>query len=66
LPGTDRIAKFSEVPNLAGQNELYLPKQLRAFHTGQRVHKEMRHISRKLTADEMEVIAAYFSALPPG
>jgi cytochrome c553 len=63
--GADGIAKFGEVPNLAGQNAPYLLNQLRAFHTGKRVHKEMRYMSRKMTEMEMEAIAAYFSGLPP-
>ncbi|HTV32474.1 MAG TPA: c-type cytochrome [Methylocella sp.] len=63
--GADGIAKFGEVPNLAAQNEPYLLNQLRAFHTGKRVHKEMRYMSRNLTEEEMEAIAAYFSSLPP-
>jgi cytochrome c553 len=63
--GADGIAKFGEVPNLAGQNEIYLLNQLRAFHKGRRVHKEMRYMSHNLTEEEMEAIAAYFSSLPP-
>jgi cytochrome c553 len=63
--GGDGIAKFAEVPNLAGQNELYLLNQLHAFHAGKRVHKEMDYMAHKLTDEEMEAIAAYFAALPP-
>jgi cytochrome c553 len=63
--GAAGIAKFGEVPNLAGQNAPYLLNQLRAFHTGKRVHKEMRYMSRKMTEKEMEAIAVYFSSLPP-
>jgi cytochrome c553 len=63
--GADGIAKFTEVPNLAGQNELYLLNQLHAFHAGKRVHKEMDYMARKLTEEEMEAVAAYFAALPP-
>lgn len=63
--GADGIAKSSEVPNLAGQNENYLLNQLRAFHSGKRAHKEMRYMSRHMTEEEMEAIAAYFSSLPP-
>lgn len=63
--GADGIAKFAEVPNLAGQNALYLLDQLRAFHTGKRAHKEMRYMARKMTEEEMEAIAAYFAGLPP-
>ncbi len=63
--GADGISRFGGVPNLAGQNEPYLVNQLRAFHTGKRVHKEMRYMSRNMTEEEMEAIAAYFSSLPP-
>lgn len=63
--GDDGISKFGEVPNLAGQNEVYLLNQLRAFHSGKRTHKEMRYMSRHMTEAEMEAIAAYFSSLPP-
>ncbi|WOJ88547.1 c-type cytochrome [Methylocapsa polymorpha] len=62
--GGDGISRFGGVPNLAGQNEPYLLNQLRAFHTGKRVHKEMRYMSRHMTEEEMEAIAAYFSSLP--
>jgi cytochrome c553 len=63
--GSNGIAKFGSVPNLAGQNAPYLLNQLRAFHTGGRAHKEMRYMSRNLTKKEMEAIAAYFSSLSP-
>jgi len=63
--GTDGISKFGEVPNLAGQNKIYLLNQLRAFHSGKRTHKEMRYMSRHMTEGEMEAVAAYFSSLPP-
>jgi cytochrome c553 len=63
--GTDGISKSADVPNLAGQNEAYLLNQLRAFHSGKRAHKEMRIMSRHMTEEEMEAIAAYFSSLPP-
>lgn len=63
--GADGISRFGAVPNLAGQNEPYLLNQLRAFHTGKRAHKEMRYMSRNMTEEEMEAIAAYFSSLPP-
>jgi cytochrome c553 len=53
------------VPILAGQNQPYLLNQLHAFQSGKRPHKEMRYMTRKLTEEEMEAIAAYFSSLPP-
>jgi cytochrome c553 len=63
--GADGIARYGEVPILAGQNAPYLLNQLHAFQSGKRPHKEMRYMTRNLTEEEMEAIAAYFSSLPP-
>jgi cytochrome c553 len=62
--GIDGIARDVEVPHLAGQNVVYLLNQLRAFHTGQRKHKEMNYMSRRMTEQEMESLADYYGALP--
>lgn len=63
--GLDGIAKDAEVPHLAGQNELYLYNQMLAFRAGKRPHREMRHMARTLSNEEMAAIAAYYAALPP-
>ncbi len=63
--GLDGIGRDAEVPNLAGQNEAYLFNQLRAFHQGRRVHKEMLYMSRRMTEQDMRALAAYFASLPP-
>jgi cytochrome c553 len=62
--GIDGIARDVVVPHLAGQNVVYLLNQLRAFHTGQRKHKEMNYMSRRMTEQEMEALADYFASLP--
>jgi cytochrome c553 len=62
--GIDGIARDVEVPHLAGQNVVYLLNQLRAFHSGQRRHKEMNYMSRRMTEQEMESLADYYSSLP--
>jgi cytochrome c553 len=63
--GMDGIGRDAEVPNLAGQNETYLLNQLRAFHQGRRQHKEMLYMSRKMTDEDMQALAAFFANLPP-
>ena len=63
--GMDGIGRDAEVPNLAGQNEAYLLNQLRAFHQGRRQHKEMLYMSRKMTEEDMQALAAFFANLPP-
>ena len=63
--GDEGIAKSVDVPNLAGQHNVYLYNQLRAFRTGKRPHKEMRFMSRQMTDADMRAIADYYSKLPP-
>ena len=63
--GDEGVAKDAEVPHLAGQNERYLYNQLKAYHAGKRAHKEMKVMSRHMTEEDMEAIAAYYAGLPP-
>jgi cytochrome c553 len=63
--GLDGIGRDAEIPNLAGQNEVYLANQLRAFKKGRRPHKEMLYMSRKMTDEDMRALAAYYASLPP-
>ncbi len=62
--GADGIAKSADVPHLAGQNELYLLNQIKAFKTGRRAHKEMRYMSRQMSEAEMREIARHYAAMP--
>lgn len=61
--GAEGIAKSADVPHLAGQQELYLLNQLKAFRSGKRPHKEMRYLSRRLTDDEMAEITRYYASM---
>lgn len=63
--GEEGIARDVEVPNLAGQREAYLYRQLVAFQTKKRKHKEMRTMSRQMDEADMRAIAQYYSSLPP-
>ena len=63
--GLDGIGRDAEIPNLAGQNEVYLYNQLRAFQKGRRPHKEMLYMSRKMNNEDIRALAACFSRLPP-
>jgi len=62
--GVDGIAKSADVPHLAGQHELYLFNQIKAFRSGARPHKEMRYMSRRLSEAEMREIARHYAAMP--
>jgi cytochrome c553 len=61
--GVDGIAKSADVPHLAGQQELYLFNQIKAFRSGARPHKEMRFMSRQLSDAEMREIARHYAAM---
>ncbi|WP_181703412.1 c-type cytochrome [Chthonobacter albigriseus] len=62
--GPEGLAPDTLVPHLAGQNYGYLLSQLRAFHSGQRAHEEMRFMTRRMTEAEMEALADYYASLP--
>ncbi|MCO5091490.1 c-type cytochrome [Bosea sp. (in: a-proteobacteria)] len=63
--GIDGIARDTEVPHIAGQNERYLYNQMMAFRSGKRAHKEMRYMARAMSVAEIAALAAYYAALPP-
>lgn len=63
--GLDGIARDTEVPHLAGQNERYLFNQMMAFRSGKRAHKEMRYMARHMSVQEIAALAAYYAALSP-
>ena len=49
-------------PNLAGQKEMYLAKQIKAFRDGVRVDPTMAPMVAALTDDDIANLAAYFAA----
>jgi cytochrome c553 len=61
--GLDGIGKIAEAPNLAGQNEEYLIKQIEAFKTGQRNNEQMTLVVPALTQADIEDLAAYYAAI---
>ena len=62
--GFEGVSKDVEVPNLAGQHDVYLSDQLRAFRAGRRRHTDMAFMSRELTDDEIDELAGYYARLP--
>lgn len=50
-------------PNLAGQKEAYLVKQIKAFRDGVRVDPMMAPMVKVLTDTDIDNLAAYYSGL---
>ncbi len=50
-------------PNLAGQKEAYLAKQIKAFRDGARTDPMMSPMAKPLTDDDIANLAAYYSSL---
>jgi cytochrome c553 len=60
--GMDGNSLNPEWPNLAGQGEVYIVRQLNAFHAGQRQNVLMSPMAAILSDADMADLAAYFSS----
>jgi cytochrome c553 len=60
--GMDGNSVNPEWPNLAGQHETYIVRQLTAFHGGQRQNVLMSPMAAILSEQDMADLAAYFSS----
>ncbi|MGA7800630.1 MAG: cytochrome c [Gammaproteobacteria bacterium] len=63
--GADGISVNPLWPNLAGQKEAYIIKQLKAFRDGVRTDPLMTPMAKPLSDADMENLAAYWSSLSP-
>lgn len=61
--GLNGLGTNPTVPNLAGESETYIVKQLKAFRSGARTHEQMSIIAKGLSDDDIANAAAYFSAI---
>lgn len=57
------IATAPETPNLAGEPEGYLMRQLRAFRGGTRHHEVMSVMAKSLSDADIENLAAWFASI---
>ena len=60
--GIDGNSKFTEVPNLAGQNPSYLLTQLLKLSHGERRNAFMERLVKKLSGDDLVNISVYFAS----
>ncbi|MEP6558888.1 MAG: cytochrome c [Burkholderiales bacterium] len=52
-----------DAPNLAGQPEMYLSQQLRAYRSGKRVHEVMTLMAKSLGEEDIDNVAAWFASV---
>lgn len=57
------LSVHPNVPNLAGQPQLYLVEQLRKFRSGKRQSEVMSVIAKSLTDDDIDDLTLWYSAL---
>ena len=62
--GATGVSMLPTYPNLAGQKEQYIIKQLSDFKTGKRSDPTMSVMAKTLTDADVADVAAYFSGLP--
>lgn len=61
--GVDGVSPNREWPNLAGQKYEYMVKHLRKFRDGIRTDPLMEPVARTLTDQDINDLAAYYSAI---
>lgn len=61
--GGNGISMVPMYPNLAGQKEQYLVKQLKAFRDGTRTDPTMSAMAKPLSDADIDNLAAYFASL---
>lgn len=57
------VAVAPETPNLAGDPQGYLVRQLRAFRSGARPHEVMGVMAKSLSDADIDNLAAWFASL---
>ena len=59
--GEQGLSQLPDAPNLAGQPEIYLREQLRAYRSGKRVNETMNVIAKGLTDPEITELASWYA-----
>lgn len=57
------VAVTPDAPHLAGQPELYLITQLKAYRSGKRQHEAMSIIARSLSDADIRGVAEWFASM---
>lgn len=61
--GTQGISQLINAPNLAGQPEIYLTEQMKAYRSGKRQNEVMAVIAKPLTDDQIAAAVKWYSSV---
>jgi cytochrome c553 len=61
--GMDGIGTNPTVPNIGGESEMYLTKQLQDFREGRRVNEQMSIMAEGLTDEQIAHLAAWYGSI---
>lgn len=61
--GIDGIAVHEDAPNLAGETNIYIDTQLKAFKRGKRTHEIMNGIAEAMSDAEIRAAADWYAAV---
>lgn len=61
--GAIGISQMPNVPHLAGQPEIYLVEQLKAYRGGKRTHEVMNVVAKPLSNADIDDLAAWFASI---
>ncbi len=61
--GANGMSQMPGAPHLAGQPEMYVREQLRAYRSGKRQHEVMAIIAKPLTDDEISDLSAWYASM---
>ena len=59
--GVDGIALIEDAPNLAGESNIYIDTQLKAFRLGKRTHEVMSAVAEDMTDAEIRAVADWYA-----
>jgi cytochrome c553 len=61
--GANGVSSAPDAPHLAGQPEIYLTAQLRAYRSGDRRHEQMNVVAKTLSDGDIAALAGWFSSI---
>ncbi len=61
--GANGLSSLLDAPHLAGEVNIYIDTQLKAFRGGKRVHEVMTEVAADLTDDEIRAFADWYAGV---